>query len=335
MKNISNIIALGTLTLTTSLWMFWGTSEMYYEGWGLPFPQPLAYLTPALICLLLTALCLRWPHIGGWLLIGVGGAFTFWWWGLTYRRGGLSLISALEMVPVSTLLILTGWLILHSAKSKQPPFRWRWYVSIGVPLLIFFGVSAVQLPQIMRRLDDGYRGERLIQGNGVTLIWAPAGPGWNWKQPWGGYPSWGSLARYGKPPIGLKTGDKLGAAPYSEQEMASTGLCAYLSADGLRLMDEAQNIWRMPTTDEVIRSLTRGGVNAGCTPPEGTGRATCESTPDKETPLWAPDQPPIYYWSGEEANSETAFYVSYNGYVNTQPKDWGNPRHGYRCVREP
>ena len=26
---------------------------------------------------------------------------------------------------------------------------------------------------------------------------------------------------------------------------------------------------------------------------------------------------------------------SYNGAFNSQPKTWGNPRHSYRCVREP
>ena len=57
--------------------------------------------------------------------------------------------------------------------------------------------------------------------------------------------------------------------------------------------------------------------------------------PDLETPLWAPDEAPIYYWVGDEYNEENAYYVSYNGWVKRQPKSWGNPRHGYRCVREP
>jgi hypothetical protein len=49
-------ITLALVIVTTSLWMVWGTGEMYYEGWGLPFPQPLAYLIPAGICLLLILL---------------------------------------------------------------------------------------------------------------------------------------------------------------------------------------------------------------------------------------------------------------------------------------
>ena len=89
-----------------------------------------------------------------------------------------------------------------------------------------------------------------------------------------------------------------------------------------------------PTTDELVRSLVKRGENAGCEWGGGVERAHCRTTPDKETPLWAPDQPPIYLWSGEEAGAEEAWYVSYNGWVKKQPKSWGNPRHGYRCVRE-
>jgi len=36
-----------------------------------------------------------------------------------------------------------------------------------------------------------------------------------------------------------------------------------------------------------------------------------------------------HYWSADEYDEQEAYYVSY------QPKSWGNPRHGYRCVREP
>jgi hypothetical protein len=105
-------------------------------------------------------------------------------------------------------------------------------------------------------------------------------------------------------------------------------------------MEEPQDIWRMPTVVEILSSLTRGGENAGCVYP-GTigvammGRAGCARTPEKETPLWAPDAAPIYYWAADQFDASRAYYVSYNGAFNAQPKSWGNPRHSYRCVREP
>jgi hypothetical protein len=117
--------------------------------------------------------------------------------------------------------------------------------------------------------------------------------------------------------------------------MAATGLCRYLSKDGSTLMDEPQDVWRMPTTDEYVRSLVKRGKNAGCSWDGNEGRVSCRVRPDKETPLWAPDQPPIYMWTGDESVDGDAWYVSYNGYAGDQPKNWGNPRHGYRCVRDP
>ncbi len=340
MKRLLSSLPWLLLALTTSLWVFWGVSEMYYEGWGLPFPQPLAYLLPGAVCLAFTGLALWRPGWGGGLLLLSGSLFTLWWWGMAWRRGGLTWGSALAMFPVSGLLILVGALLLKAPSPEHQGKRWGglpWQVwlTLGAPLLLAAGVSGAWLPVLLTRYDDGQRGARLIQGNGVALIWAPAGPGWNWKQPWGGYPSWDSLARYGRPPVGLKVGAALGTGHASQAEMATYGLCAYLSADGRRLLSEPQHTWRLPTVEEIVRSLPHDGHLAGCSLPPGARRAQCLQRPDKEAPLWAPDQPPIYYWAEEAFNATEAWYVSYLGRVSHQDKGWGNPRHGYRCVREP
>jgi len=43
-----------------------------------------------------------------------------------------------------------------------------------------------------------------------------------------------------------------------------------------------------------------------------------------------------HYWSFDEYDEQEAYYVSHHGsIISYQPKSWGNPRHGYRCVREP
>ncbi len=355
-RRLPGYIATGLVILTTSLWTLWGTAEMYYEGWGLPFPSPLAYLIPAVTCLALTLTALTWPRLGGWLILLIGGAFTAWWWGLAVTRGQFSLGRVLSTFPASGLLFLTGVLFLLEGRHRRqrlaegwaPPRRgdameWRPYLrrnlryvlAVGFPLLVALGVSAYYAPLVLTRVDDGDRGARLIEGHGVALVWAPKGPGWNWKQPWGGYPSWDMLALYGVPPVGF--GEKPGyeARHASANDMATTGLCRYLSEDGSTLMAERQDIWRMPTAEEIVRSLVRGGENAGCTWDGESEKALCERSPNKETPLWAPDEAPIYYWSADEYDEGEAYYISYNGRVSWQPKDWGNPRHGYRCVREP
>ena len=332
------------LIFSTSLWAYWGVAEFYYEAWGLPMPQPLFYFLPFLLFLAVTLLALKWPRLGGGIVLLFGVAFSLFIF--STRREGLSLNVVLSWFPVTLLILVEGFLFLWGGRAAfdppaMPDLRpwWRrhlrFLLALGAPAAIFLAVTMVMLPRNLARVDDGDRSARLIQGNGAVLVWAPAGPGWNWKQPWGGYPSWDMLAWYGRPPVGLKSGDALPPGHAAQTEMETTGLCRYLDASGQRLMPEPQNIWRMPTTDELVRSLVHHGENAGCVWDGEEGRATCALRPDKETPLWAPDQPPIYMWSGEEAGPDEAWYVSYDGQVETQPKDWGNPRHGYRCVREP
>jgi hypothetical protein len=370
-RRLPGYLATGLMILTTSLWTFWGVGEMYFEGWGLPFPTPLRYLILGAACLALTLLALTWPRLGGWLLILIGAAFTAWWWRLAAARGWLNWRWILGTFPVSSLVIFTGLLFLLEGRHRRhrraegarpepaegtspepvegtgPESVEGWlrrnlpYVlAVGFPLLTAIAVSIQFLPLILTRVDDGDRSARLIEGHGVTLVWAPQGPGWNWRQPSGGYPSWDHLALYGLPPAGV--GHKPDQDRHATvKDMQTTGLCRYLSQDGTTLMAKPQDIWRMPTTDEIVRSLVRGGQNAGCTWDGESGTADCIRQPNKDTPLWAPDQEPIYYWSADQYDQQSAWYVPftgggrYGGAISHQPKNWGNPRHGYRCVREP
>jgi hypothetical protein len=92
----------------------------------------------------------------------------------------------------------------------------------------------------------------------------------------------------------------------------------------------------MPSTDEVVRSLGRHGANAGCKwQGEFRRRVTCDVLPDKESPLWSTDQPAVYYWTADSYSRDQGYFVAYNGTVNAAYKLGGNPRHGYRCVKEP
>ncbi len=345
-------VATALMILVTLLWTFWSVGEMYYEGWGGRWYIKLAYLIPGTVCLLLTLLALARPLIGGWAIILIGAAFTAWWWG-PRLQDGMDVGQLLALFPVSAILVIIGVLFLFEARHRKllrqegwtAAPSWlrrniRYVLAVAGPLLILIGWSVYWLPIVLTRLDDGIRTERLITGNEVSLIWAPEGPGWNWKQPWGGYPSWDRVALWGVPPAGFDDKPGYEDAHATGLDMAATGLCRYLADDGATLMNEPQDIWRMPTADEIIRSLTRRGENARCVEQGGLGvamfgLAACERTPDKETPLWAPDRAPIYYWAADEYDENRAYYVSYTGALGSQPKSWGNPRHSYRCVREP
>jgi hypothetical protein len=190
----------------------------------------------------------------------------------------------------------------------------------------------------------------LIQGNGVSLIWAPSGPGWSegvgpsqdeGKLLDGANLSWNAIAFYGVPPVGF--GDKPGYTERNatEIDMQVMGLCRYLSEDGTTLLHEAQEIWRMPSTDEIARSLVRKGEIAGCIWDGVSMHAECNIQPNKDTPLWAPESSVIYFYSADEYDEDLAWYVPYTGgslyggVIGHQKKTDGNSRHGYRCVKNP
>lgn len=344
-------IAKSLLIFITSFWCYWSFGEMYHEGWWGPFYIKLAYLIPGTAFLLLTLVGIKWPRIGGWLIIVIGSAFTVFFMNIRIVNGHLTMDRDIAGFLISGPLALLGILLLVETRNHrrrlaagwQPhPLWWRrnfWYIAALAPtLLIALVMSAISLPRVLTRVDDGERGIRTIEGNGSTLVWAPEGPGWNWKQDYGGYPSWNMIALYGVAPVGMgtKPGYDTGAGQYAAaEEMAKYNLCLYLSSDGLTLMNEPQYIWRMPTVNDYVSAFARHGVNAGCTwQGESSGQLDCEIQPDKETPLWAPDVSPIYYWATEEYNESRAYFVSYNGWVNTTLKSGGNPRHSYRCVRD-
>ena len=222
-------------------------------------------------------------------------------------------------------------------EGVEPSPRWiarnyRYLLVVSAPILAVVIVSAMKLPQLLTRLDDGFRGVRTVQGNGVTLVWAPQGPGWNGKQPGDGYLSWDLIALYGDPPVGLEGKSWSDSADASAENMERTCLCGHLDQNGTTLLAKPLYLWRMPTADEIVRSLTRDGENAGCVWQDSEPYAQCRRTPDKETPLWAPVEPPIYYWAADERDSTSAFCVNYAGGLNHQPKS--SRTVGFRCVRD-
>jgi hypothetical protein len=334
-------IASVVMILVTLLWTFWGTAEMYHEGWYGSWINRLPYLIPVAVTLIPTLIAFRWPIPGAIIIISIG-VFTFFFFG-----SGVALIG-LTIVLVGGLFIVDSVTKHRRSQAGTPTISkrkdWRYLAVLSATCVIFLIVSAVNLPVVLTRQDDGNRGMRRIEGNCISLVWAPEGPGWNWRQPWGGYPSWHSIALYGIEPVGLENKPGYGYLDTDEQmihyatsvEMTANNLCLYLSEDGKSLLDTPQHIWRMPTTDEIVRSLVRHGENAGCVwKGEIRRQAQCNIRPDKESPLWSTDIPVVYYWSADEYNQAEGYFVSYNGMVNAVHKLGGNPRHGYRCVKTP
>ncbi|GAB4571666.1 MAG: hypothetical protein Kow0077_08960 [Anaerolineae bacterium] len=352
-ERLPGILALGLLVLPVSLWTLWSVAELFFEGWWGPLAQRLLYLIPMIICLTLTVVVLRWPRAGGMVLVAAGALFSAWWWPQMLRRAGGALSGAafLSLFAVSGIFVVTGglwyWEGRRLARLNNPERipRWiqraRWVIGLGLPLVIGVGVLAYHLPVVLLRVDRGERSAVRIQGNGVDLVWAPEGPGWArgaGPYPEGGrpvvaFPGWDALAWYGR--YGLDVRAFPSGQHATAADMAATGLCRYLNAEGKQLMQEPQDVWRMPTVEEIVRSLVWRGENAGCSWDGGTQTVHCRVRPDKDWPLWATDWSPVYYWAADEASAEEAWVVSSTGFVAHQPKHWGNSRHGFRCVREP
>lgn len=344
-RSLPGHLATALALVATTVMAYAGTASMYYEGWGQPFWTLLSYILPWVACLFLCLLALRSPRIGSVLLFAGGAIGGGWWLTLQAGRGGISAQAIFTFcILFGPVIVAPGLFLLearHQRKLREegraPSPRWigrnyRQLLLIGAPILAVVIVSALKLPRVLSRLDDGIRGSRTIRGNGVTLVWAPAGPGWNEWQPGEGYLSWDMIALYGDLPVGLEGKDRSDLADASPEDMERTSLCAFLDANGTELLDKPSNLWRMPTADEIVRSLTRDGENAGCAWEGSAPHARCRRAPDKETPLWAPDEPPIYYWAADEHDSASAFCVNYTGGLNYQPKS--SRSVGFRCVKD-
>jgi hypothetical protein len=335
-------IASVMMILFVLFWTYWGAGEMYHEGWWGAWYNRLPYLAPILVTMLPALAAFRWPRAGGITIIAIGVFALF------FFSNDVAVIG-LGIALVGGAFLFEGIRRLR-AREEQVVVpvswwgrNWRHAIVLGGSGLIFLSVSVYMLPIVLSRVDDGDRSARLIEGNGVDLIWAPEGPGWNWEQPWGGYLSWQDVALYGIAPVGVddkpgygRLDDGSAIVFATEEEMAQNNLCRYLNEDGTALMEASQDIWRMPTTDELVRSLGRHGENAGCSwQGEYKVQVQCDTLPDKESPLWSTDHPVIYYWTAESYDERGGYFVAFNGTVNATYKLGGNPRHSYRCVKEP
>ena len=273
-------------------WSVWGSIEAFYEGWyyrslwmNLTLTM-VQYLMPVLILMVSAVAGVLWPRFGSLLHVGfaLGVAARF-------STPSGRLLIALPLAGLGTLY----W--FGRLRNKKLAL----YGLCGLPIATLILCGAVPAYRVSRRVDDGYRGARVVEGRGVRLRWAPAGPGWpergsNWHQ--------------------------------------AQNTCEYLSSDGLSVGDTPKNIWRLPTADELVRSLSLHGANAGGVW-DSRGVPSYQITPDKESPLWDRYSPVIYWWTATEVNEQRAWRFAYNGRAMATIKSSGPAYYGFRCVTEP
>ena len=169
---VAGWLAVALSTSVASFWAFWGIIENFHEGWfhdsflknvGLMFLQ---YLSPMIIFISLTLLAIAFPRIGG----------------TAYALGGITLALVLfdwddrvAMQLVILPMLLLG--ILYWYGRPQPRRRAYW-IAAGLPMLTLIICGVEPVVRIAGRVNDNNLEARLVEGNGVRLVWASDGVGW-------------------------------------------------------------------------------------------------------------------------------------------------------------
>ncbi|KAA3646718.1 MAG: DUF1566 domain-containing protein [Chloroflexi bacterium] len=292
-RKIAGWVAVGFSTAITCFWAFWGIIENFHEGWyfesllsniGLMFLQ---YLSPMLIFMGVALVSVIRPRVGGILHVVVA-LLAAWFFG-----------AFTNTIVLLILLPLIGLGVLYWFGRPQPR-KAALAMVVGLPFLTLIISGAEPILRVSQRIDDGKLNTRVVQGNGVSLMWAPDGPGWP------------------------RAGDNW----YEAQRV-----CQHLSEDGLSVASSPQDIWRLPTVDEAVRSMARHGQNSVGVWDEETAKASYETRPDKESPLWNVCSQVIYWWTANEVDDEKAYMIVYDGKVWPRVKDFGPPYLGFRCVK--
>jgi hypothetical protein len=294
-RQVAGWVAVSISTVITCFWAFWGIIENFHEGWyyeswssnlGLMFAQ---YLSPMFLFMGVTVVSIFWPRLGGGLHV-VLATFAIWFF------------QAIEN-PILFILIapLVGLGALYWYGRARPQ-KLAVSLVLGLPILTLVISGIAPVMRVSQRVDDGDLNARLVEGNGVALIWAPDGPGW--------------------PLTGTNWVD-------------AVEICEHLSEDGMTLNSEPQNIWRLPTVDEAVRSMALHGQNNSGIWDAENAKASYQTNPDKESPLWNVHSQVIYWWTSTEVDSDRAYIIVYDGKVWPRSKQIGPAYLGFRCVKQP
>lgn len=287
-------MAVALTAILAAAWGWWGIIENFHEGW---------YHERLLDNLTLM--------VGQYLvpmLVVVALGLVSIRWPSTAMPGHLAVVlaalwffqaakSPVVILFVAVPLVLLGW------GYRRPPTHGRMLgavVVVVVPLgcTLMFGLGPAI--RVARRIDDGQPGVTRLTSGSVDLLWAPPGPGWPTTAM-----SWSEAAER----------------------------AARLSQDGTTLLPTRIGVWRLPTAAELVACQVRHGRLAGGRWDATRGTATYTVMPDKESPLWDPHSPIVYWWTATSLDDSTALIGVYNGQVRARPKASKPGTLAFRAVR--
>jgi hypothetical protein len=345
------------LMTATLLWAYWGVGEVFHEGWYAPYAHIVFYFIPFLSLLGITILCIYLPLIGGILIILVGLLFLV----LTVIKSEQQYVSLLPSFwMVSAVVIIPGLLFISDYilkgrrgyyEYKKTLFKNRWKLTIALILsfILIIGVGTPLLIRNLGRLPLDSCDEVTIKGNGITLTLAGEGPGWYYSNTnpivfkGGEYRafSWNEIALFGKDPVGFEgkmyspdydgTGESIYFA--TQEDFDRYNMFRYINCSGDELTDEVQDCWRLPAAEEYVRLFMYRGENSEGYFDITNGKAYYGKTPDKEGPIWAPDEMVIYYWTSTSFNDQYAYDIAYSGEIREILKTTKQDYRGWRAVK--
>jgi len=295
-KRVIGWIGVSITVVFSSLWAYWGAFENFHEGcyaspWENIFMFLFQYLLVTIVFVSLALIILKWKRVG--LVIHL---ITCVFCVCFFSGASFSVLWLLIIIPFIALAFFYYF-------GEPYPLKWAYRVIILVPLIIILSISIPQGIKVSNRIDDGNLGIRIVEGNDITLAWAPRGPGWPDK-----------------------------GVTWEEAQ----DICKYLSEDGMTIMDIEQNIWRLPTVEEAVRSMMLHGENSGGEWSAQEKRAIYERTPDKESPLWDVHSKIIYYWTSDISvkDMNKAYIIVYDGGVYDRMKTNCLDYLSFRAVKD-
>ena len=288
---------MGITVLISGIWAYWGAFENFHEGWYSTSIWENLFMFLFQYMLICIIFVLLALVILKWKKIGLILHIAVGAFCIWFFSGAsFSVLGLLIIIPFILLALLYFF-------GEPAPKIWAYRLIIFIPLIIFLSISIPQGIKVSKRINDNQSGMRLVHGNGVILDWAPRGPGWPDKGT-----SWDEAKR----------------------------ICRYLSEDGMTVMEKEQDIWRLPTVDEAVRSMMIHGENAGGVWHPESEKPVYKKTPDKETPLWDVHSKVIYYWTSETSlkDEQQAYIITYHGGVYDRKKTNRQGYLSFRAVKE-
>ena len=122
------------------------------------------YMIVMILFIAMSLITLKWQKAGGIIHI-VLGIFLCWFF------GGLKASVLFIMIPFIALGIAYYTSILPNKRTAS-------ILLLGIPLLIVLSFGIYHYIRVSSRVNDNNFETRIIKGNGIELLWAPAGPGW-------------------------------------------------------------------------------------------------------------------------------------------------------------